>query len=343
MIPRTQSHVAKPSEEALVFRVAALFMEGHGAPQIARILKEEWHLYPGQAPVTRETVYPLVSRAVRLQLLRLVPPIAHTLQKQLVSQFAPATETCPVHVVNVQHPSQVDQVALRAAETAAGLIRTRYDATRRPVKLGLGPGRATLDFCRHLAPMLLAELHPPQVELYAITASCPPDRPEVAPVSFFNLFDRAVAVRCFGLFAENVVQVADYAKILLSKGVRETYAHKDSIEIIVTSMGDFDDPHDQLRSFLDDSWKSSWVGNVQYRPFDDEGPVDGSERAVTLFEISDFVRLAAQRDRHVLLIARQCSACGKAYGRALRSILTNPRLKVWSQLFLDVPMARAVT
>ena len=63
-------------------------------------------------------------------------------------------------------------------------------------------------------------------------------------------------------------------------------------------------------------------------------------RAVTLFELDDFVRMANAKNKHVVLIARQCGLCGKTRAAALRPLLTSPRLRVWSELVMDEATAR---
>ncbi len=63
-------------------------------------------------------------------------------------------------------------------------------------------------------------------------------------------------------------------------------------------------------------------------------------RAVTLFELEDFVRMADSKNKHVVLIARQCGLCGKTRAAALRPLLKAPRLRVWSELVMDEATAR---
>jgi hypothetical protein len=82
---------------------------------------------------------------------------------------------------------------------------------------------------------------------------------------------------------------------------------------------------------------------VQYRPYTAKGPVKEKPsdlRAVTLYELEDLVRLAGQKNKHVILMARQCGICGRTRAEALRPLLTNPELKVFSSLVLDAATAR---
>jgi hypothetical protein len=47
------------------------------------------------------------------------------------------------------------------------------------VGIGLGPGRATLDFCRAFSSLLAGYPEPVKLKLVAISAGCPADEPEL--------------------------------------------------------------------------------------------------------------------------------------------------------------------
>ena len=77
---------------------------------------------------------------------------------------------------------------------------------------------------------------------------------------------------------------------------------------------------------------------MQYRSFDASGPVREAPeelRAATLVELADLVKRAKDRTRGVILMARQCGLSGRAHARALRALLSNANLKVFSRLVLD--------
>jgi hypothetical protein len=113
------------------------------------------------------------------------------------------------------------------------------------------------------------------------------------------------------------------------------------------------DEHDLLCKFLRQSSRQGvgrvlpreCIGNVQYRPYTAKGPVEekpGDLRAVTLYELEDLVRIAGQKNKHVILIARQCGICGRTRAQALRPLLTNPNLKVFSTLVMDAATAKVL-
>ena len=230
------------------------------------------------------------------------------------------------------------------------LIRDVGASSGKPVGLGLGPGRATLDFSRHLSKLLRSEINVPLIKLFAICAGCPAKHPEYSSTSFFNLFPANMVAERIGLFAETVVPSDEFEKIKQRPGVAEAFESRDEVSIVVTSMGDFHDNHDLLAMFLARTGadlrvlhERGWIGSVQYRPYSAADPIQENckeMRAVTLFELEDFVRMADSKDKHVVLIARQCGVCGKTRAAALRPLLKSPHLRVWSDLVMDEATAR---
>jgi len=309
------------------------------AEQVNRDLKPD-------PPLTRQSVYRVLAQARSSGVLRLVPPVSRQLTEKLRGKFQISNRR--IIVVNTLGGNDGAKVAFVAADEALEIIRELGNA--RPahtVGLGLGPGRATLDFCKHLGEVLAAQSEYPKLRLVAITAGCPATLPEYASSSFFNLFPSQLLSEKIGLFAESVVRVKDFARVRRTPGVHEAFdaRQKDLIDVVVTSMGDFSDEHDLLRLFVSEAGMSpskirarGWIGNVQYRPYTHRGPALEARdeyRAVTLFELNDLVAMSKLRDRHVILIARQCGICGMSRARALFPILTNPELQVFSTLVLD--------
>jgi DNA-binding transcriptional regulator LsrR (DeoR family) len=345
----------KKRHPALLYRAAELLFAERGQgrarlgmKEIAERLQKE---FGKDLKITRETIYPLVEEAARQHLVRLVPPVELALRQQLVARF-PGLAEDEVEVVETTGPDDNEKVAALAAEKAlAALVRIAKTKPGEAVGIGLGPGRATLEFCRYLGPRLQMHDQALKLLLVAITAGCPATMLENAPISFLNLFpEHLVQRRKFGLFAETLVRVGAFKGLAGHTGVKEAFAAKKAIDLVVTAMGDFHDPHDLLCMFLKDSGqdlaalrKRGWVGNVQYRPFTANGPAHERPRdwrAVTVFELEDLVKLAEKRSKEVILMARQCGMCDRTRAEALRPLLTNPKLKVFSTLILDAATAR---
>ena len=104
------------------------------------------------------------------------------------------------------------------------LIRATGASSGGTVGLGLGPGRATLDFSRCLSELLRSEINVPKIKLFAICAGSPANHPEYSSTSFFNLFPAKGSRRRVGLFAETVVPSDEFEKIKRRPGVAEAFA-----------------------------------------------------------------------------------------------------------------------
>ena len=64
------------------------------------------------------------------------------------------------------------------------------------------------------------------------------------------------------------------------------------------------------------------------------------DRAVTLFELDELRELSARKDKYVVLVSGPCGKCGRTRSDALRPLVANPKLKVWSHLVLDLDTAQ---
>jgi DNA-binding transcriptional regulator LsrR (DeoR family) len=340
------------SDDAVVYRAAQLFLGERGPAlspsRIAAQISSEFNL---RIKLTREAIYPMISEAIRRGFLRLVAPVNQQLALRVRDKY-PNLKGTTLSIVQTAGPHDNAKVAAVAADLALEHMRQIIQATDDPtVSIGLGPGRATLDFCRAFCSLLTGYAEPLKLRLVAISAGCPANAPEYASISFFNLFPkRLVEGRTVGLFAETLVPQEDFDEIKQRPGVKEAFAEQKGINLVVTSMGDVVDDHDLLMMFLEQSPSGKsrprtekWVGNVQYRPYTADGPVlekGGELRAVTIFELKDLVQAAGEKNRHVILMARQCGICGQTHARALRPLLTHPSLKVFSTLVMDAVTAR---
>jgi hypothetical protein len=299
--------------------------------------------------MNREQVYPLLREAVGREFLSLPPRVESELRDKVAKEFNLSSED--ISVVYTSSRRANAKVAEHAAAHVLQLLQQIGDGKREPVGLGLGPGRGTLDFCRCLGRLLETAQLPQKIRLYAITAGCPIGQPEFAPPSFFNLFpDRVLpemeSDRRVGLFSETMVPTEEFERLKERKGpFRVAFLRRDEIDVIVTCMGMTEDTHDLYQTFLQEYGvkpPKGTLGNVQYRPYAQSAPIQERERelrAVTLFDLEDFQQLAKTKDKYVVLIARQCGVCGMSRAKALLPLLTRPKLRVWSDLIMDVESA----
>jgi len=86
---------------------------------------------------------------------------------------------------------------------------------------------------------------------------------------------------------------------------------------------------------------AGWVGDVQYRPYSKDGPITQALaiKAVTMFELDELVQKAAHPNKAVLLIAGPCGRCGNPRHEAVKPLLSQPSLRVWSHLVMDAETA----
>jgi hypothetical protein len=331
--------------------------------------------FDGNAPqVIRENFYRLIKQARQRHLIKLVPPLDESLAQRIAQDFGHnATDFTVVETLGKESNAQV---AARAAELVLDLLKNLHLSKGLNKKtdyltIGLGPGRGTFDFCRELGTLLSSDPSNFNLSLVAISAGAPAHQPEYASSSFYNLFPPGRVAKKVGLFAETLVAFDEFTKIQDRPGISEAFDEIGKIDVVVTSMGDLRDPHDLLGKFLDKARTKGLtinrklrtflkkrelmmaqgtgmeaieetIGSVQYRPYTDAGPIeeDGKElRACTLFELKDFKNMV-HGGGHVILIARQCGNCGLTRARALRPLLENPDLKVWSRIVMDIATAK---
>src|ERR1017187_9910855 len=204
-----QSEVAKCDDD-LVYRVVELLFKERGEDgkwlkmeAIAQQVEEE---FGENLELTRESLYPLVREAVRRSIVQLTPPINRHWRDKLVQKFS-GLAGAKVNVVRTRGRDDTAKVAEVAAEKAfKALLRIAKAKNGEPVGLGLGPGRATLEFCRLLNDRLKFVRQGLKLRLVAITAGCPATLLENAPISFLNLLPEHLVERKLGLFAETLVR-----------------------------------------------------------------------------------------------------------------------------------------
>lgn len=334
----------RPASDAdpTAFEVAYLFLEKNmSVMEIARQLR-----------IPRPTADRKLKQAVRKGYVQYLPPVIHTLQKQLIAKFH-ACVADDTFVVDKEHhvPLVASQIAYRfVTETWCD----RGKPEDKPVAVAMGPGDASAQCASSLANQLHATPSPPLIHLLALTGGGPADAPGSSPISFFNYFDEGPKT---ALFAPSLVMARDYADVLKTPGIKEAVAAKQDISLVVTSMGERTTereirdgkPRDLLSRALQGQSKSQlkrllqkdYVANIQYRPLDSRGePIvedDDMYRSVTLFELDDLRRLSQARNKAVVLMVRNKRK------EALLPIIEVPQSRrFFTHIVLDKQSANAV-
>ncbi|MDR3233189.1 MAG: hypothetical protein LBT46_05935 [Planctomycetaceae bacterium] len=374
----TRWHAAQESDE-MVFAVCDRYFNQLGESSNAIALGTrtrgaasavaKWLRSEGRADITREKIYPLFWEACARGFLLLQPPPEHHLEDKLVSRFFLQRHSGKITVVNVRGETAAQHVTNRAADKIVELIdrvwkdkQQKYpnEPEKHVVHLGMGAGFATMLVAKRLAYKIRSGGEIPQLILHAISAGgFLPDEPHKSPSTYFSYFDPTLLnIKFVALFAATVVGNEDYEKQKENPAVRYSFAQRDRIDIIVTSLASANHVHGLLGHYLEhliqqellppDSLtkmrKAGWVGDVQFRPYTANGPLRDvcPVRAVTLFELDELVAMAKDADngKYVVLVAGPCGECGETKQRALRPLLDNPKLRLWTHLITDTQTAK---
>jgi len=364
-------HPAEESDE-LVFAVCDRFLDQlrkqfdpqtdneHGekrgaAAAIAEWLREEW----GREDLTRERIYPLFWEAARRDFLFLQPPREQHLAERIADRYGVGRyfqDEKTIQVVNARGSEAFRHVTSVAADLVFSLIMELGKKKGR-VHVGMGGGFSTMMVAKRLARRVHSELACPDLVLHALSAGgFLIDAPQKAPVTYFSYFEGALTkVEYVALYSETVVPSEDYERVKRNPGVQMAFERAAEIDIVITSFASVEDEHGMLRQYLEHlikagqleadlvekMKKAGWIGDVQFRPYRAEGPMleECPVRAMTLFELSDLVEMARTEDKHVVLLAGPCGECGRLKTDALEPLLTQPKLRLWSQLVTDVETA----
>jgi hypothetical protein len=308
--------------------------------------------------VHRTQVYRLITEGRERGYFQLTPPRDQELSRRLVDKFVKEGKRPKVvNVVSRGFRDALDHVAIAAAKTAVEVINDVHRRTTtepREVHVGFGAGATMMLVARYLAERLRSQATPPPLVLHALSSGFNVAYPATAPTAFFNFFHGIPDVTYRGLFAPAYVRTVDWKSIRSQVGVRESFAEKDSLQVVITSLASSKDHHGELNRFmalnqeigvrarkiLDD--EEGRLGDVIYRPFNARGPITRKTeiRAVTLFELEELVEFAADERKAVILVAGPCGDCGRSRSDALAPLLTEPSLAVWSHLVTDDETAR---
>jgi len=323
----------------------------------------------GRTDLTREKIYPMFWEACHRGFLLLQPPPEHHLRKKLENSFALYKHPGEVTVVNVSGETAAQHVTSVAADQIVELIervwkekKEQYpnDPEKQAVHLGMGAGFATMLVARRLAFKIRSGAEVPPIVLHAISSGgFLPNEPHKSPSTYFSYFDPALMnVEFVALFSATVVSSSDYENQKANPAIRYSFERRDEIDIIVTSLASADHKHGLLGQYLTHlidqrllskealtkMHSAGWIGDVQFRPYSVAGPLPEDVcpvRAVTLFELDELVEIAKSRsNRYIVLVAGPCGECGKTKKNALRPLLANEKLRLWTHLIVDAKTAK---
>lgn len=369
----TRWHPSQENDE-LIFAVCDRFLsnleESGGKKEKGVNAIAEWLQKTYNRPdLSREKIYPLFREAVRRKILLLQPPVEQVMSDRLEKCYQLADHPGKISVVNVSGPSASSQVTSYAADQIINLIDSVFESKKKKaiaegkdpsqvkVHLGMGAGLATMLVAKRLANRVAVGEEAPNLVLHAIsTGGFFIAEPHKAPITYFSYFDDIRSkVEYVALFSETVVRTSEYEKVRTNPGLRRCFERRHEIDIIVTSLANADHEHGLLGQYLawliqegllgndvlDKMNEAGWVGDVQFRPYSKDGKLDEvcPVRAVALFELEDLVEMAKKEDKYVVLVGGPCGECGKLKTEALRPLLANEKLRLWTHLITDIRTA----
>ncbi|MGL4595402.1 MAG: hypothetical protein ACRCUY_11810 [Thermoguttaceae bacterium] len=374
----TRWHASQESDE-LIFAVCDryFFQMGKSSQQLggeerqrgAAAAVSEWIQKEKHRPdITREKIYPLFWEACQRGFLLLNAPVENHLSRQLKSHFGLDDYLGEITVVNISSETAALHVASKAADKIIELIDRVWkekklqfpnDPEKQSVHLGMGAGYAAMLVAKRLAQKIQFGEDMPMLVLHAIsTGGFLPNEPHKSPSTYFTYFDSMMQnVRFVALFSETVVDSEDYEKIKRNPSIRFSFEQKGNIDIVLTSLAAADHEHGLLVQYLSHLVEqkllkpnllqtmrdSGWIGDVQFQPYSAIGPIPEvcPVRAVTLFELDEMVKMAREPNgKYIVLVAGPCGECGATKKHALKPLLSNENLRLWTHLVTDARTAR---
>jgi hypothetical protein len=221
------------------------------------------------------------------------------------------------------------------------------------VHLGLGAGLTTQRVAMFLAGTLKRSGDErPNIYIHALTSGHSVGSPQTSPMYYFSFFHGIPGIGWVSFYAPPYVREDDYDLVRSLPGVKPAYEARSKIDVVITAFGSRQDGHGDYTRFMGaypdllgaDSTRlerAGWIGDVQYRPYSDTGPITATTtyRPATLFELSDLAQMAIDPQKAVILVAGPCRTCGSLRGDALLPLLRSPSLAVWSHLIVDLGTA----
>jgi hypothetical protein len=349
-------------QEWILYDAVKLFLSGKSAAQVAEEINEKHKLDDEELRLTRERVYPAIGEALRHRLAILCPTREIKLQEEL--------ERLPnkgkIEVVNACGQNASTGVPAVAARSVLELIK-EIGAERAggPVHLAFGIGHSSREFAQRLGALLRHDLDAPPVYFHALASSYSWN-PLETPLACFAYFTETVndtldlSERFIGIFSDPYYAAEEYKDAIKNRPLlKRVFARKDEIDIVVTSIGTLGTKtkcehgylHQYLRRFaglgstdIEQLNAQGWRGDVQLRPFDENGPIDikTGPKPVTLFELDELIQLAQKPGKHVYLLCGPCGLCGESKADALVWLLVKSSLRFWNHLVIDWVTAKKV-
>lgn len=361
--------------DSVVFEVTRLYFAGQGASDIAEFVSERRNVSVKRQdvyPIIREArlrgLMSLIPPRDQSLAGELIAHFGLEGVEAASTGLSPAMDRRAIYVSDTPRASATEDTAGDAAEVVVGLIRDLRVNGKKEVHIGLASGGTTGECSFKLAQLLRREPELPRLVFHALTPGYSVVSPQTAAAAFFSYFENLPDVGFVGLPAPPFVPIKLVDEIKRWPGIAKSLEYKREIDIVITSLASSTDLHGELKWFMRESGsfggrrpdsdevleqidltplvqtrmaelnRQHWAGDVQTWPFNLHGPIDHPAMdytAVTLFNLGELVKLAAQPGTAVVLIVAPCGICGKSRSRGAVPLIATPSLAVWSHLCIN--------
>jgi DNA-binding transcriptional regulator LsrR (DeoR family) len=227
--------------ERITGLVCHYFCKGYSPAAIAFMLEREHGI-----KISREAPYRYLSYATTRNWLRFTPPPQVLLGEQFRSRYPHLQQ------VDVVDTTMADGIMERAADVVMDLVQAKVRPDKSVVHIGFAGGRSMALLASKLAPRLheAREPMPAKIICQNLVAGFDIRDPKSNPISFLSLLTGAKAnglqVESILFQAPAIVKLSLRGELLGSAGIKEAAEAAWKADIIVTSCGGFDDPHQQV-------------------------------------------------------------------------------------------------
>jgi hypothetical protein len=237
--------------------------------------------------------------------------------------------------VTVTSTNLQEDLVRRAAQTVWQLVqdRIRGESIQRVFSIGCSGGHTMKGWARAFRLVLRqpweTDLAPDKIVFKALVSGIDTDAAGTDPSSFFNYFSSGYdegALVCETEFellkAAPILPPRDHRRLRATgesdrPTISEAFRRDRRCDVIVTSAGELEDPHSQLRkcyekystATLDRLRADNCVGDILWQPVNDYGVLDTSThpfRTMALIDLTDLPDLI-KRGTHVVLILGHCA------------------------------------
>jgi len=340
--------------DELLIEICNLWFRDKMGPEMIRKTINEKTEYN----INREGVYALLKESRDRGFIRISPPEHNDLSWKLMAKYNGS-----IKVVSTGKAAVSEGLAAKAAELVIDRMKDLGDNAKsqynkenienEKIHLGIGAGETAREVASEIATLYNTNSSLPNLEIHALTSGFQSDRAHLSPISWFSWFMKGSNERVsfVGLFAPPMVPDLEmYYEIKKLPGVVEAYEKARDVQIVVTSLGNAMDSDEHWFPYVEKKKKNNlkkkyrWRGDVLYCPYSDDGPLPEvalDREAVTIFKIPELVKMAKSGKHMIVLV------CGPSHTKehrrktqALRPLLENENLRVWTHLIIDVETAR---